>query len=684
MVDEVELAKIGAIDDENKLETYLKDNPIEWSQLIALRIALRVFPLVTAPTDWATVTPHNYKQLCLSVWRAIHISALVIIRPDPDMRTAARTAAAATARATATATAHAHASVTSSVTFSARASARASATATATATAYAAAAAAADAGADVWISVRNDLYLLNSGEDLLRTELYQYVGNGASDERAVMMQPWHQSGVLDFAESPMVKDTPWQIISDWYLSLIDSDFHSTPWGEFSSDKDFEIALKPGDSWDGEPDDVMADIAEIVGWSVNNKYGNEKVNSFEILIDTQIGLVPKIIETWPFIDIEKNLHRYSQHLIEEIRQLDVLTLNHYYQGYEKTLGELMLKSPEDSLLFQNFEGNHREIMLTLSLLEDSDIYVQPILDQDYGSLGVTFAEDDDQIVIRAEPQQSDREVIETPKIKGLYPDIQRLANQFAEVGPSLDNQFGWAGIAHHSTRLATNLGERLEHVADHIVEIWSDLIGLASFWDMDKSLGEDDTSGIEPLDIDKRRKLEQLILTAVPFVRGFPTARELDDETREFQRNQEVIESARAVIEVAKSIELLRCDNAEFLIEFAKIAEKNGVHSDKAATSISQSAQNFIKTTALVLIPVYAATVITAAAPNSILIQRSKDFYLQSEKEIVQIIDELPNSLSTAYRILIDRLKQNEELPVTPKRPVSLNRSRREDDDKKLN
>ena len=104
-------------------------------------------------------------------------------------------------------------------------------------------------------------------------------------------------------------------------------------------------------------------------------------------------------------------------------------------------------------------------------------------------------------------------------------------------------------------------------------------------EQDKEIRKNGNREIEPLDLDKKRKLDQLILASVPFVRGFPTAQKFDDETRAFQQEQASIDSAKAVIKIASSIELLRKDNAEFLIDFAN---KSNVHADKAATSTVQS------------------------------------------------------------------------------------------------
>lgn len=172
----------------------------------------------------------------------------------------------------------------------------------------------------------------------------------------------------------------------------------------------------------------------------------------------------------------------------------------------------------------------------------------------------------------------------------------------------------------------------------------------------------------------------MILASVPFVRGFPTAQKFDDETRAFQQEQASIDSAKAVIKIANSIELLRKDNAEFLIDFANIANISNVHADKAATSTVQSSQNLLRATAKFIVPIYISATLGAAADQSVLMQRSVQFYLSGEKEILQLVSDMPSAVKSGYEILIERLKEEDRLPTVPKRAPELGNRKPKDDE----
>lgn len=90
------------IKDQDSLQRWLEDKPVEWAQLIALRAALRVFPLVLEVLEnTERERPASIQALTLSVWRCLVMSSIARKYPTDDMRAAAHASAAFHASASA-------------------------------------------------------------------------------------------------------------------------------------------------------------------------------------------------------------------------------------------------------------------------------------------------------------------------------------------------------------------------------------------------------------------------------------------------------------------------------------------------------------------------------------------------------------------------------------------------------
>lgn len=84
------MVEIADIDSRETLEDWLKDKPVAWAQLIALRSALRVWPLTINPLDipsYMGQRPHE-GSLLVNSWRANFLSALACTWLCDDVRRA--------------------------------------------------------------------------------------------------------------------------------------------------------------------------------------------------------------------------------------------------------------------------------------------------------------------------------------------------------------------------------------------------------------------------------------------------------------------------------------------------------------------------------------------------------------------------------------------------------------------
>ncbi len=122
-----------------------------------------------------------------------------------------------------------------------------------------------DAAASIWESVTEDARLLSSGKDplLIRQPLWLMDVRGNPDFR-VNFPIWARVPFDILDNSQLVADSEWRIWLDWYRAILSgSGNHKLSFGERI---DVDIATKKSEFWERDPDEVMTDLAEIVGWT----------------------------------------------------------------------------------------------------------------------------------------------------------------------------------------------------------------------------------------------------------------------------------------------------------------------------------------------------------------------------------------------------------------------------------
>ncbi|WP_141687829.1 KAP family P-loop NTPase fold protein [Stappia indica] len=272
------------IDSPEALEAWLADKPAEWAQVIAVRAALRVFPLVfQVHEDPDQGFDADLKQnLILQVFRASFISRLVLIYPRSEIRTAVSAAAKAAATAANYASAIPFARAAAAAASAARASTRTSAGADViaraassvrAATSASTAAVVVHAGGDAddttsWRAVSEDcLRLLEyvTIDDLIDEPLWLMDVRGKASYRA-NFPPWVREPFDRFAARDEVKSGPWRLIIDWYRAILPNSLNAEPRSLFGQTVDIAIATQPDAFWivtdERSAEDVFRDLERI--------------------------------------------------------------------------------------------------------------------------------------------------------------------------------------------------------------------------------------------------------------------------------------------------------------------------------------------------------------------------------------------------------------------------------------
>jgi hypothetical protein len=161
----------------------------------------------------------------------------------------------------------------------------------------------------------------------------------------------------------------------------------------------------------------------------------------------------------------------------------------------------------------------------------------------------------------------------------------------------------------------------------------------------------------------RRPLEDLIISLAPWLRAFPSIRQLDDEASKFLVTDfHLVGPSSAVVEFAKSSQAILGEDAAALIGLLEAAGRGLHHSPKAGHRGLVSVRNLIMAAAGVVSTFLLGSVASDFAGKSAVVQRVGTFLAQAEGPILDILASLPLDLRLAVEAII---RQTHDLPGVP-------------------
>jgi len=273
--------------DKNELEAWLEDKPLDWVQVLAARVALRVLPLVGNIFTEKKFDPYVRRGIFLAALRAAFISWAVREYPALDF-SAARAVTHADGAASAflgmeapNSAIKACASALMAVTFAARATADANTTDAVAACVDAvrrAREAVNELGPvddNIWDSISADANWLSNHKDTGNaSEQAAQLGNAQlwlidvrGDKKYRVNFPiWARRAWDVFKKADGVKEAGFNVWIRWYEARLrgheTSGFNPALKGNAAQDLDLRIATQPNKFWDG---DAATVNAEINGW-----------------------------------------------------------------------------------------------------------------------------------------------------------------------------------------------------------------------------------------------------------------------------------------------------------------------------------------------------------------------------------------------------------------------------------
>ncbi len=295
------------------------------------------------------------------------------------------------------------------------------------------------------------------------------------------------------------------------------------------------------------------------------------------------------------------------------------------------------------------------------------------------LGARFVQKDNKLTIDPQGDETDLAVAREPITLQLHEGIKRRAREFSEIAKRVDNQIGWKGLGAAAVQFRDAVECTTEDVPGRIGLVYDSTISLGSFLDLDTRLrSASGKSNVDPLELEVQRAFVDLIRSAAPWLRRFPTARMLDDEAGAFLTKTEDFEAAARIVEIAETTNVISAQDLKLLGAIVEAARRGGFQGEKAGARTVWSSKNLVTAIALVF-SFEAGLINNKAAEQSIVAQNGARLYLKAEAEILKLFESAPEDIKQAVAALIDDLrrfpsKDPANLPQAPKE--RFDRSRR--------
>lgn len=299
---------------------------------------------------------------------------------------------------------------------------------------------------------------------------------------------------------------------------------------------------------------------------------------------------------------------------------------------------------------------------------------------FAAAGAKFVVAGDQISLDQAGDQTDYAAAELPLTEQLHEGVKRRSALFSEMAMRLDNQPGWRGIGSAATRYRDAVSRPAKEIPDIIGTVYDTLIELGSFLEFDNHIRDSTDENATPLDMEVQRAFGDLIRTSAPWVRQFPTARKLDEETGAFFANTSLRGPSQSVADAAESIDLISPADATAIHQLLDASERGATQGQKAGTRGVATARNLTLKAMALVATFHLGAISSDVATKSTLVQRAGTFLAKAEDSVLPLFADLSADIRQALLLMLEDVQREVPPPVPRAPPELFDRRRKPDED----
>jgi len=264
----------------------------------------------------------------------------------------------------------------------------------------------------------------------------------------------------------------------------------------------------------------------------------------------------------------------------------------------------------------------------------------------------------------QPAQSDIEAAARHDVAQRHASVLHKQRVLVNtLGDRLLNAQEWAGLATIAATFGSDIERPTADLPGNLSKIYDGIVSLAHFVEQDNAIRADSGSMFDPLPPDIRRALADLITTAAPWVRSFPSARGWDDEAGSFLTRRELFVPVRRFLAVAREEGQIESATEASVTAMLPVAEAGDFQGQKAGNRAVGLTRNLIFAGLIYIGGIYSGATGNALSGDSKIVKAAVRTFLRAEDAVCDLVAGLPAHLRVAVQGMLDANRADQGIAI---------------------
>jgi hypothetical protein len=272
-------------------------------------------------------------------------------------------------------------------------------------------------------------------------------------------------------------------------------------------------------------------------------------------------------------------------------------------------------------------------------------------------GQRWVVEGEQLVIDRTERLTDRRAAKDPLRQQLQLAVRGFAAALADRAKRLSNSPLWGDLPATATAFHAVVDADPLRMPEQLGIAYARLLRLGRFLETDSRMRNDPVQDHDPLDPDIHGLLTDLVRTAAPWLRGFPTVAAWDDEAGKALVQAELFQPARDFTRIAHRQQTIPEGDAAEMELLAATADTDDYQGRKAGNRTVGGARNLILAAAMLVAAASLESTPSVGAGRSLVTRRAGRTLAEGEAEVEAFVATLPDDLRNALRALVQEGRQ---------------------------
>jgi hypothetical protein len=268
-------------------------------------------------------------------------------------------------------------------------------------------------------------------------------------------------------------------------------------------------------------------------------------------------------------------------------------------------------------------------------------------------GTWVIEDNERLALDRSVRTTDQRAAVDSLRQQLQSRIRDMAADLIEPAKRLNNSRTWERLSKTVEALHAILDCPPVAVTERLGDAYALMLSLGGFLETDIRVQRDPAAMDEPLDPDIHGMLTDLVRTAAPWLRGFPTVAGWDDAAGKALVRADLFQSAREFTRISRERETISERDAAEMEVLADAARSEGFQGQKAGNRAVADTHNLLIALANVLAGFAAGSGTSRLSRISPLVRRAGATLAAADKQVDAFAVRLPGDLRQALRTLVE-------------------------------